>query len=159
MIPIDLNKLSPAPWTCGPVHKESEGKTWLTFTEQMEIFPPDQKEVGLDFQPGGPVAAASVGEFSDNGLFIALARNAFDVMMRRRWYPSCESLWSDPERKDKRGWVVRELHSIPRNSAYQLTLGRIIGELGMSLVWADDPFTALVEADAWYAANVEGKPA
>jgi hypothetical protein len=60
--------------------------------------------------------------------FIALARNAFDVMMRRWWY-------AQPEDD---GWSV---------------VGSGFSEVIESR--HADPFTALVEADKWYKENVE----
>lgn len=65
--------------------------------------------------------------------FCALARNALDVMMRRGWY-------AEP---DSEKWFVR---------------GECTGPLSMmgDCVWSD-PFTALVEADRWYAEHVEQK--
>ena len=134
-----MSDLTPAPWTCGPVHKESEGKTWITFTEQVEIYPPSQKEAGLDYQPGGPVCSVSVAEFPGNAEFIALARNAYDVMMRRGW---C----AEPKRDGQ--WGVRKFnnHFYPN------------GPQGVVTSWPC-PFTALVEADKWYAANVEKRDA
>lgn len=60
--------------------------------------------------------------------FIAIARNAFDVMMRRGWSVKCFQSGR---------WYV------DNGSEY--------------LNSADDPFTALLEADAWYKANVEAE--
>lgn len=77
-----------------------------------------------------------------------LAQEAFDVMMRRGWVPSREYLWGDPTRHSKAAWIVREKRN-EEGSAYRLEVGRIVGELGSQLVWADDPFTALVAADEW----------
>jgi len=63
--------------------------------------------------------------------FIVLARNAFDVMMRRGW----------SVRKDLDGeWFCMES-----------------SRDGLAIK-AKDPFTALVEADRWYKANVEVPP-
>ncbi len=76
----------------------------------------------------------------ENQPFIALARNAYDVMMRRGWYPvPVESeLW---------------------NVCTQGLAGKLpeeFWEAWRKLRFAD-PFTALVEADAWYREHVEGK--
>lgn len=71
--------------------------------------------------------------------FIALARNAFDVMMRRGWSPS---LIVNGERSGM--WVIIGDCSIKIdafNAKYAF----------------DDPFTALVEADKWHKENVEKK--
>jgi hypothetical protein len=70
--------------------------------------------------------------------FIALARNAFDVMMRRGWFPKRADI--------SRKWFVLRL-----SDSFQHE--ELIGT-----GCADDPFTALVEADEWYKENVEGRP-
>lgn len=62
--------------------------------------------------------------------FVNLARNAFDVMLRRHWHAEYEPV--------SRTWIVSEFDWL---AAPQLS-------------WPD-PFTALVEADKWYSANVE----
>lgn len=67
--------------------------------------------------------------------FSALANNAFNVMMRRGWYPACDS---------EKWWVVS---GGPAG---------IINEHCDRVPWAD-PFTALVEADKWYRENIEDK--
>ena len=73
--------------------------------------------------------------------FIALARNAFDVMMRRGWYPVFS-----PEHNR---WTV----------CTQGLWNRMSGELALSFRdathFCGNPFAALVEADKWYAENVE----
>jgi hypothetical protein len=80
----------------------------------------------------------------ENQEFIALARNAFDVMIRRKdWSPIHNE---NPEHGGV-GWHVAHSDSKVADSA-------------SSLGWCfpgpwPDPFTALVEADAWYKANVE----
>lgn len=67
--------------------------------------------------------------------FITLARNAFDVMMRRGWTAN----WN----VDK-SWGVQD--------AWTARYPKGLGGQG----WPD-PFTALVEADRWYKENVEKK--
>jgi hypothetical protein len=72
--------------------------------------------------------------------FIALARNAFDVMMRRGWGVTKSPLG---------GWYVNaDLETCVKFAKF---LGPPHTEP------SPDPFTALVAADEWYAANVEGK--
>lgn len=122
---IDLEKLSPAPWGSGPG------------TDIPEDLAKD------DFYWGGPTdwGAGSLIEHFRNGQgqeswdqlktdidFIALARNAFDVMMRRGWYP------------------------IPYFGKW-----RAHGADGYMGDKFPDPFTALVETDKWYKENVEKK--
>lgn len=74
----------------------------------------------------------------DDAEFYALARNAFDVMMRRGW---------QPYRLKSGQWDVQECDT--RECPEPLC------ENGMPAAWGDDPFTALVEADKWYKENVE----
>lgn len=69
----------------------------------------------------------------DDAEFIALARNAFDVMMRRKWYPMLDGSGK---------WRAEY-----QESDY-LTRNWVNSEADFSF---NDPFTALVEADAWYA--------
>ena len=66
---------------------------------------------------------------ADDAEFIVLARNAFDIMMRRGW-------WAQ---KRGEGWAVYN-NWIPLPSD--------------PLTWPD-PFTALVSADKWYRKHVE----
>ena len=106
---IDLTKLTPAPW----VDSHSD----------------------LCFHPkhGG---TASVPIDANHRKFIALARNAFDVMMRRGWgMHQYETEWVILPDEDNElpfeAWLQRQ--EFP------------------------DPFTALVEADAWYRENIEAK--
>lgn len=69
--------------------------------------------------------------------FIKLARQAFDVMMRRpSWYVQCLML---PDRR------VYKVFGDGLDSIVCRNMPRI----------RDDPFTALVEADKWYVENVE----
>ena len=83
-----------------------------------------------------------------NSEFIALARNAFAVMMRRGWHVERFSLMGG-------GFAWR----IPLNVANDMI--RQQGANAAQFVrYADiakwsDPFTALLEADRWYKENVE----
>jgi hypothetical protein len=79
----------------------------------------------------------------DDAQFCALARNAIDVMVRREW---TVTKWGYGESKDK--WGVTTFKG---DWPHEL-LG--MGPLANS---HPDPFTALVEADSWYKANVENK--
>ena len=107
---IDLNWLTPAPWTAdgcdvrGPLNADR--------CPMMSIY-----DEG--------------GHSETEAAFIALARNAFDVLIRRGW------------------GVVRF------TDGWKVFLSDDWSFL-RSACWAD-PFTALVEADKWYKANVEKK--
>lgn len=108
---IDLSKLSPAPWT---VHKASHedadpDEAFVLFGGGTHDY--DRDSTMID---------------TNHASFIALARNAFDVMMRR-------------------GWSVEQWHD------GRWSLDHVI----RPFCWTDamawpDPFTALVEADKWY---------
>ena len=63
-----------------------------------------------------------------------VARAAFDVMMRRKWM-AINPPWQD------KGWCVTNQRRQQISTQH----------------WPD-PFTAVVEADKWFATNVEGKP-
>ncbi len=116
---IDLTRITPAPWfakgegICCGVYQGEYGK----------------QGVPIDLQD--PTWA--------DAQFIALARNAFDVMMRRGWHT----------RKVGGKW-----HVVEPQEHKVLYRGQ-----GMEAICIDagDPFTALVEADKWYAENVEAK--
>ncbi len=77
-----------------------------------------------------------IATYDNDGKFITLARQAFDVMMRRKWRVcpvAAPEAWAVLNEKNVVLWRNNEC------------------------LTAADPFTALVEADRWYAANVEGK--
>ena len=119
-----MNKLTPAPWFIG-----SDGSRVYVLDNAITLD--SEGRVASCFQTG-------------DAEFIALARNAFDVMMRRGWvlYMDGGGHWIACERSDKEGIVH----------------GPIIKRDG-EVCWYDglysDPFTALVEADKWYRENVE----
>jgi len=123
---MDLNKLTPAPWfwsKCG---------NW--------IFGPDVNGiVGEHILCYNTDDDGLHGEQADKD-FIALARNAFDVMMRRGWSP-CLAEEDGPLDE----WTLFDSGGLPVISCPGVTVPRI---------WPD-PFTALVEADEWYKENVE----
>ena len=105
---LDLSKLSPAPWVnCG--HELFFGRQ-RQGTRHQQIL----KEADAEF--------------------CALARNAFDIMMRRGW--GCSH--------GPRGWWV--------NCPMEVCL-----KFGVNFKMEPfpDPFTALVEAEKWYVEHVE----
>jgi hypothetical protein len=123
---VDASKLSPAPWEANP-SSWAHGKGWVIGGKTK--FGHDSIEVRM--------LGAGVSEA--NAEFIALARNAFDVMLRRKWGIG----------KGSEGWFV----------------SGILGEAHLSSAHADfvekflfdhqNPFEMLIEADAWYRANCE----
>lgn len=74
----------------------------------------------------------------ENATFIALAHDALQVMVRRGWHA-----YYDPAAQ---GWFLSGHHG--NLNAFSQLLGHCFS----------DPFTALVEADRWYVANIEAHP-
>lgn len=135
---FDPTKLPPAPFAVSPnVHdswgwiRDAEGApagrtdcSWLLgdldeFRRTHEYGSPEYKR--------GPEAVANLAEFC------AVARNAFDVMMRRGW--------GVVHRQS--GWFA----AIPEE-CFQ-------NEIAFRKMRWPDPFTALVESDKWWIENVE----
>lgn len=123
---MNLENLTPAPWAVtglvdelhivGDYESKDHWDTWIAHMTQDD----------------GQTDAA----------FIALARNAFDVMMRRGWantrqfHADGKITWgADFCRFDPKSFF--EFSNLPHANSF------------------DDPFTALVEADKWYLDNVE----
>jgi hypothetical protein len=131
---IDLEKLTPAPW--GSERRSSNGR---------EIVPRIICERSKDRECGwiaDLVGAPYLGYESTlvNAEFIALARNALDVMMRRRWYVSYFFRSEKGKHFDK--WL---LHCGDDEEENMLEAdGKLIG---------DDPFTTLDDADQWMKEN------
>ena len=122
---MDISKLTPAPW--------EQDETWLVHG-RGENWPDGSKRTVRE-TPG-------FAKFNnrDDAFFCALARNAFDVMMRRGWGPKLarDGTWfcdafDDNSRQSKEfmDWVFSQSYA--------------------------DPFAAVVEADKWYKENVEAK--
>ncbi len=118
---IDLNKLSPTPW----------------LAECGELFRPDSEPYLSLLPHNSPHGHVYDAERRETDLaFVALARAAFEVMMRRSW---------GVEPDDEDGWVVCINDPTDPRSYWRRT--------------GPDPFTALVDADAWYRQHVENQPA
>ena len=129
---LDLEKLTPAPWESRHVLGEVVGEWSDAMNRRLQVCVRDR------------TTPSSEADFD----FIALARNAFDVMMRRGWMVCREVVTSNPSHKayGRSVWTVRSEHH-----------GDLIGPIGSRIIWADDPFTALVEADKWHVENIERK--
>lgn len=81
--------------------------------------------------------------------FSCLARNAHDVMMRRSWFPRFCGVVDGKQRWVAYSWIgLRDVSSIPFPSLKETEKVGFI---------CDDPYTALVEADAWYRQTIESK--
>lgn len=108
---IDLTKLTPAPWKHVSGNEASFSAVESGDGMFVVLWQPNQYDLE----------------------FIALARNAFDVMMRRGWgivlFPS--------------GWTIAI-----KDVSESFIMNKFRG-----MRWPD-PFTALVEADAWYMKNI-----
>lgn len=129
---MDLSKLTPAPWL---IHEDLEsGGVYIP--RKLGGCPLLHPELDDD-----PVDLAALE-------FAALARNAFDVMMRQNWVPvRVYGQWHDHGRKSP---------PFNRVMGYRWTVREIEWGFGND-VYFTDPFTALVEADKWYRENVESK--
>lgn len=122
---IDLTKLSPASWKpdIGASQCPDEDFDLWFARGPMRKLPYSRRE-----------------EVAADAAFIALARNAFDVMMRRGWMPI--------KHQDKDWYASFEADEA---DAF-FGLDTLPVQKG---VLYPDPFTALVEADKWYKENVE----
>lgn len=136
---MDVSKLTPAPWQVKP------GTFDVQEPGEQEDFPCTiAKCWSSSFAPTKDIART-------NRDFIILARNAFDVMMRRGWSVSG---WRGGSVSGSEWMVVTQPGGHPvDNDWYRENPG---GASGLQRFWPD-PFTALVEADEWYKANVEGE--
>lgn len=116
---MDLSKLTPAPWCVCQSNSDlaEKGEFFVKFSDPRDDLSTDSTMMDRD-----------------HAEFIALARNAFEVMMRRKW----RTVYF------VEGWYVldEEGHYVPINSANTREL-------------SPDPFTALVMADRWYRENIE----
>ncbi len=125
---LDLSKLSPAPWeaTSGsvPIGDTGDYEPWVNVDSPECVI--CRLEETVDFCDGKP-------DWHATAEFIALARNAFEIMMRRGWGVN---RYGD-------GW-----RPFVRDRA-QFEMVRWMNSRGEEFCWPD-PFTALVEADAWW---------
>jgi|SRR6516162_4464215 len=122
---MDLSKLSPAPW-------KLQGDGEYSAEDYPEVI----------FSNGDMLTRALHGNDSclsckADAEFIVLARNAFDVMMRRKWGLSYRGGFEP-------GWFVLDILDDP-----------LFPPGDEPALLPADPFTALVEADRWYTENVE----
>lgn len=137
---IDLTKLTPAPWhITGFDTIDDDGKT------RCNSFVVSACDSWL------------LKAFDEDDLtpleFAAIARNAFDVMIRRKWFPA---LIPSSQKWDVMFYVdLAEPDWGGRAISVLAWFGcRILGVPTLTRHWPD-PFTALVEADEWYKKNVE----
>lgn len=119
---MDLARVTPAPW-----HDDG-----------YRIYGPTDD---ADKRNGGVITEYKHSDhvMPDDGEFIALARNAMDVMIRRAWWASpifgtAGTIWS----------------------VYHIRGDGVKATVAGFQAWPD-PFTALVEAEKWYRENVERK--
>lgn len=137
---IDLTQLTPAPWVADNLNWRNEESPFDRYVHGDRY----EDEDGTICSTSVAVVlgnATSVAIQDSNAEFITLARNAFDVMLRR-------------------GWGVR-MFSHNKSGGQQWSVENIYGD-GFwfphhdkshnikSQFWPD-PFTALVEADRWYS--------
>lgn len=129
---MDLSKLRPAPWHVERFRR-SVGKEFFHYYD-LTYGPADDPAERFS------VLDDSNLESEEAALrFAALARNAFDIQMRRGW---------GVENVDD-GWRVNKWDADAEGSRFYLWV------LKQS---EPNPLIALVEAEKWYAANVEKTP-
>ncbi len=140
---MNLENLTPAPWATFVTTVTAEpgyGRAFFPFKGAAERTP----IAHLDCTIGK-------AEFEcANAEFIALARNAFDVMMRRGWWP--ELVFKDGNNQQ---WKVKCLWGHFWTNDWEEE--RI--KKGPTVRTWPDPFTALVEAEKWLVENLEKRPA
>lgn len=127
---IDLTKLTPL-----PLHLGFAGSQWLVL----------DNPISTDSE--GRVA--TFGKQTDAELFL-VGRQAFDVMMRRGWTANRAK---DAIDGTQRWWVDATFDGSDDEDNWSPDDFQAWME---DRHWPD-PFTALVEADKWYAANVDGQ--
>jgi hypothetical protein len=130
---IDLEKLTPPPWH---VRQSESSSKWILADANDEY-----------------IATFEIKEAAER---CALARNAFDVMMRRGWSPEKYIDGWTATGTDREQIVVlskwrRELCGWHRDEHGEAQWGPD----GNKPAQFPDPFTALVEADKWLRENVE----
>lgn len=138
---VDVSKLSPMPWKSRPLPHDDWGTLRdanncpvASFISAYHLHP--WKEANKDLEYGSEAWEKGPPTVAANMEFTALASAAFDVMARRGWTVAAE--WSDHGKFIVNGW-----HVVPARGQWD------------HHVTYPDPFTALVEADKWYTANVE----
>lgn len=124
---FDPSKLSPMPWKWD----ESEWfRRLLCGTSNQYVLWYTNDDDGIHCLP-------------DDAELIVLARAAFDVMMRRGWHAAkTGQFWQIPMR------LADNMISVHGANA------TIFKTYACKNHWSD-PFTCLVESDAWYSENVE----
>jgi hypothetical protein len=135
---MNINNLTPAPWYA---HNPDDGCCMNVLCVTNSPVEPDTESGDTTGIIAGTLIQTpmTLGQWHTrweaDAEFIALARNALDVQMRRGW--SAQTFKSGY--RDE--WVI-ELE----NGSWLYTND------GKRLTWPD-PFTALVQADAWYTDN------
>ncbi len=128
---MNIEELSQAPWI--PWHKPETGST--QDYHGIAGLPMLARDHAITFREA-------------DAEFIALARNAFDVMMRRGWHTERYSTLGG-------GFMWRIPMSLANDMIRQHGANAAQFKQFASLAKWLDPFTALVEADKWYKENVE----
>ncbi len=123
---MNPSELRPAPW------------------RYQEECPEQDADVGVFDATGQSVVVGDCMLCQDLE-FVALARNAFDVMMRRGWSVGCHN-----------GKFAAFMPASVPQGKYMAQGSTVVIKDDLEQGYRADPFTALVEADEWYRENVEG---
>lgn len=145
---IDYTRL--APWRILPAQEYFRGSPllWVVCADS------DDSAVQPRYDRGNRVAYFF--DRADAELACRLAA-AEEIVRRRGLIASHEHLWGDPAKRNQKAWIVRYPRTtesiVKGGTAYELTIGPTVGELGSRLIWSDDQATALIAADAWLTAR------
>ncbi len=127
---IDLTKLTPAPWMRVPF-----GGQWKDEDGCIGVGHPLTNSGICDCENYWEQIVGGWCAKRTNIEFIALARNAFDVMMMRNWHA---------EFVDGRWLAIDDDgHAVHYGNSY--------------FPPGNDPFTVIVDSDKWYREQVENK--
>ncbi len=145
---MDLTKLTPAPW--GHYHPSELPKD-IRFAWGVGVGETGGYLFRLTSSHDPKLSGGGGGGHNPpkdvDAAFISLARNAFDVMMRRGW--GAASVNYEEGQAPRFGIVWGTLGGVSKGAKFWEDVNPLC-----SMHWPD-PFTALVEADRWYVEHVE----
>jgi hypothetical protein len=130
---MDLSKLTPAPWAW----TDKIGWSGLVHEDSLFMF-----ATCAEHPPSKMIHHGRI-EFDKQADkdFIVLARQAFEVMMRRQWGVGVQ----------EDGFFVTSILGLCHLSDTHAKF------VEYAMVGKPDPFTALIEADEWYKKHIENQ--
>jgi hypothetical protein len=138
---IDLTKLISAPWF---VNYSEETDDYGNGPAGLAIGPHEEDFADtFMFSQNFSAAEGTPEELETAFEFVVLARDAFDVMLRRGWH-------CGKHRWDRQWTVYAGDEKVVRTGMYCKT-----SEEYCRPFLGDDPFSPLIEADKWHRENAE----